>query len=163
MKIRIKEKTNDLLENNWFQQIILTLTDLDCSEYVNDLTSLSQSEQRIKVEYLQDFITNLLKNKHSDFEWKTEYKVSEKRDSIDIYGKRNNEIIIIELDKWRADQVAKKLISRTALMIDKKIGFISLCYAGTDRMSKPECLKFFRYGNIIQSKLNNYYAGMIIE
>jgi hypothetical protein len=48
-------------------------------------------------------------------------------------------------------------------MIDKKIGFISLCYSGTDRMSKPECLKYFRYGNIIQSKLNNYYAGMIIE
>ena len=26
-----------------------------------------------------------------------------------------------------------------------------------------ECLKYFRYGNIILSKLNNYYAGLIIE
>jgi len=163
MKIRIKEKSINLLENNWFQQIIMTLKDLDCSGYVKGLTSLSQSKQKIKVEYLQKFITNLLEKEHPGFEWKTEYKVSEKRDSIDIYGNRNDEIVIIELDKWRADQVAKKLISRTALMIDKKIGFISLCYAGTDRMSKPECLKFFRYGNIIQSKLNNYYAGIIIE
>ncbi len=163
MKIRIKEQSNSLLENNWFQQILTTLKDLDCSEYVNGLINLSQSEQRVKVENLQNFITDILKKEHSDFEWITEHKVSNKRDAIDIYGSRNNEIVIIELDKWRADQVAKKLISRTALMIDKKIGFISLCYAGTDRMNKPECIKFFKYGNIIQSKLKNYYAGMIIE
>ena len=141
----------------------MTLNGLDCTEYVNGLKNLSQSEQRIKVAYSQDFITNLLRDKHTDFEWKMEHKLSEKSDSIDIYGNRNNEIIIIELDKWRADQVAKKLISRTALMIDKKIEFISLCYAGTDRISKPECLKFFRCGNIIQLKLNNYYSCMVIE
>ena len=163
MKIRIKEKTNDLPENNWFEKIINSLRGLDCEVYVKGLTKLSQSEQKIKVEYLQNYILDHLEKQHSDFKWKTEYQVSEKRDSIDIFGERDNEILIIELDKWRADQVAKKLISRTALMIDKKIGFISLCYAGTEKMSKNECLKFFRYGNIILSKLNNYYAGLIIE
>jgi len=163
MKIIIKEKTNNLSENNWFEKIIDSLNNLDCKVYVKGLTKLSQSEQKVKVECLQNYILHHLKNHHSDFKWKTEHKVSEKRDSIDIFGERNNEILIIELDKWRADQVAKKLISRTAMMIDNKIGFISLCYAGTDKMSKKECLKFFRYGNIILSKLNNYYAGLIIE
>ena len=163
MKIRIKEKTNDLPENNWFEKITDSLRNLDCELYVKVLTKLSQSEQKIKVNSLQNYILDHLEKQHSDFKWKTEHQVSEKRDSIDIFGERNNEILIIELDKWRADQVAKKLISRTALMIDKKIGFISLCYAGTEKMSKNECLKFFRYGNIILSKLNNYYAGLIIE
>lgn len=163
MKIKIKEKSKDLAENNWFNRIIMTLNNLNCTEYVNGLTDLSQPEQRIKVEKLQSFLTNILREKHADFKWKTEHQISDNSDSIDIYGNRANEIIIIELDKWRADQVAKKIISRTALMIDKKIGFISLCYSGTDSMSKPECVKFFKYGNIIQTKLNNYYAGMIIE
>ena len=163
MKIRIKEKTSDLHENNWFEKIIDSLKNLDCEVYVKGLTKLSQSEQKVKVEYLQNYIFEHLEKQHSDFKWKTEHQVSEKRDSIDIFGERNNEILIIELDKWRADQVAKKLISRTALMIDKKIGFISLCYAGTEKMNKNECLKFFKYGNIILSKLNNYYAGLIIE
>jgi hypothetical protein len=163
MKIRIKERTNNLLENNWFEKIVNSLKDLDCEFFVKGLTKLSQSEQKVKVESLQNYIVEFLRKEHSDFNWITEHRVSEKRDSIDIFGERNNEIIIIELDKWRADQVAKKLISRTALMIDEKIGFISLCYAGTEKMSKPECIKFFKYGNIILSKMNNYYAGLIIE
>jgi hypothetical protein len=84
-------------------------------------------------------------------------------DAIDIFGERDNKILIIELDKWRADQIAKKIVSRTALMIDKKIGFISLCYAGTNHMNKNEYLKYFKYANILSSKLKNYYAGIIIE
>ena len=163
MKIRIKEKTSDLPENNWFEKIIGSLKNLDCEVYVKGLTKLSQSEQKVKVEYLQNYILEHLEKKHPDFKWKTEHQVSEKRDSIDVFGERGNEILIIELDKWRADQVAKKLISRTAIMIDKKIGFISLCYGGTEKMNKNECLKFFKYGNIILSKLNNYYGGLIIE
>jgi hypothetical protein len=163
MKTVIKEKTSEL-NNNWFSKILNSLQGLDCEKYVFELTNLTQPEQKIKVTELQNFILEILKEKHSDFNWKTEYKVSNKRgDAIDIFGEKGNEILIIELDKWRADQVAKKIISRTALMIDKKIGFISLCYAGTESMNKSEVIKFFKYGNIIQSKLNNYYAGMIIE
>ncbi len=124
-KIKIKEKTDNLVNDNWFLSILNTLDNLNCDRYVNGLTNLSQSEQKIKVEHLQNFIIDFLKTEHTDFIWKTEFKVSEKRDAIDIYGERKNEILIIELDKWRADQIAKKLISRTALLIDKKIGFIS--------------------------------------
>ena len=163
MQIEIKEITNYLPQNNWFKEITNSLKGLDCKLYVHGLTNLSQSNQKIKIEELQNYILNHLKTHHPSFNWKTEYKVSEKRDAIDIYGEDGGNILIIELDKWRADKVAKKLISRTALLINNNIGFISLCYAGTTTMSKPECLKYFKYGNIILSKLNNYYAGLIIE
>jgi len=163
MKIQVKENTSNLPGDNWFKKIIDSLNNLYCEPYVKDLTTFNQSEQKEKVQNLQHFIIEHLKKNHSNFEWQMEYKVSEKRDAIDIFGEKGQQILIIELDKWRADQVAKKLISRTALMIDRKVGFISLCYAGTERMSKNECLKYFRYGNIVSAKLNNYYAGMIIE
>jgi len=165
MKIEIKVQTENLLKDHWFQKIIMTLKGLDCSEYLNGFksSSLSQKEQKSRINNLQNFIVDILKNKHSSFDWKIEYKVSEKRDSIDIYAEYKNKIIIIELDKWRADQVAKKIVSRTALLIDKNIGFISLCYAGTEKMNKSECIKYFEYGNTIQKKMNNFYAGLIIE
>ena len=164
MKISIKEKTNNLSENNWFEKVLSTLNNLDCTEYVKGLIYLPQKEQGNEVKKLQKFIKDLLEANHKDFDWQIEYKVDNNRkDSIDIIGIKNNEILIIELDKWRADQVAKKIMSRTALMIDKKIALISLCYAGTDSMDKNECIKYFKYGNIIQTKLGNYYAGMIIE
>jgi hypothetical protein len=163
MKIKIKEKTNDLSENHWFEKIVNSLEDLNCEIYLTGLTDLLQSEQKTKVNHLQNYIVEHLEKYHPDFKWETEYRVSDRRDAIDIFGKKDNEVLIIELDKWRADQVAKKLISRTAMMIDDEIGFISLCYGGTLRMNKNECLKFFEYGKIIFSKLDNYYAGMIIE
>ncbi|MFV0366353.1 MAG: hypothetical protein ACK5JS_07620 [Mangrovibacterium sp.] len=121
MKICIKEQSDNLIENHWFHQILTTLDGLECSECLRGLTKLSQPAQRTQIEHLQTLIIGLLEKEHIDFEWKSEHKISDNRDSVDIYGNRNNEIVIIELDKWRADQVAKKLISRTALMIDKKM------------------------------------------
>ena len=163
MKIQVKENTSNLTDDNWFKKIIDSLNNLDCEHYVKDLITFNQSEQKEKVQDLQHFIVKHLEKNHSNFEWQIEYKVSENRDAIDIFGEKGHQILIIELDKWRADQVAKKLISRTAFMIDRKVGFISLCYAGTERMNKNECLKYFRYGNIVSTELNNYFAGMIIE
>lgn len=163
MKIQVKENTSNLTDDNWFKKIIDSLNNLDCEHYVKDLITFNQSEQKEKVQDLQHFIVKHLEKNHSSFKWQMEYKVSENRDAIDIFGEKGQQILIIELDKWRADQVAKKLISRTALMIDRKVGFISLCYAGTERMNKNECLKYFRYGNIVSTELNNYFAGMIIE
>ncbi|OUS12882.1 hypothetical protein A9Q93_09780 [Nonlabens dokdonensis] len=163
MKIIVKEISKGLDDNNWFKEITNSLQGLDCKKYVEGLINFSQKKQKRKVAKLQNFILKILEEQFVDFQWQTEFKVSEKRDAIDIYGKRENDILIIELDKWRADQVAKKLISRTALLKENNIGFVSLCYAGTPSMNKSECLKYFQYGNIVLTELNNYYAGMIIE
>lgn len=163
LKIQIKEKSNDIDDEHWFKEIINSLESLNCERYLIDLTSFSQKEQKKKVKKLQNYIYSFLKKIHTDFNWSVEHKISKNRDAFDIYGERGDEILIIELDKWRADQVAKKFFSRTALMIDKKIGFISICYGGTKNMSKNECLKYFKYANILSSKLQNYYAGIMIE
>lgn len=163
MKIQVKEKADNLSEDNWFNLIINTLENINCDIYVNNLTLLSSKEQKERIKELQNYLTEILKKKHSNFEWIKEHRIRQHRDSIDIYGEYNNQILIIELDKWRADQVAKKVLSRTALFIDKRIGLISLCYAGTKGMNKNECIKYFKYSNVICSQLGNYYAGLIIE
>jgi hypothetical protein len=67
----------------------------------------------------------------------------ERRDEVDIYGTFSSEdiesAVIIELDKWRADQVAKKFVSRFALTLEQPIIYIALCYGGTENMTKSEC------------------------
>jgi len=62
---------------------------------------------------------------------------------VDIYGtlssKDNAGAVIIELDKWRADQVAKKFVLRFALTLELPLICIALCYGGTQYMNKSEC------------------------
>lgn len=163
MTIQVREKTDNLPKDNWFKSVLNTLENVNCEIYVNNLTDLPQKEQRIMIKELQNYLTGILKENHGNFEWKKEYKIGQNQDSIDIYGEYDNQILIIELDKWRADQVAKKVLSRTSILIDKKIGLISLCYAGTKNMNKRECVKYFKYSRVISTKLGNYYAGLIIE
>jgi hypothetical protein len=71
--------------------------------------------------------------------------------------------VVIELDKHRADQVAKKFVSRIAILPPTTIYFISLRYPGTDDMNRPECEKYFSYCEILASKMGHHYAGFIIE
>lgn len=163
-EINLKVITEIAENPHWFQTIINTLNNVDCTRFVDNLTNLTQTQQRVKVNELQDFILEILNDNHNNFNWNTEFKINEtNKDAIDIYGSYDNRILIIELDKWRADQVAKKIISRAALLIDNEIGYISLCYGGTQNMNKAETIKYFKYGEIIMSRLNNVYAGMIIE
>ncbi len=163
MKIAKKVITKNI-KDNWFTKIVNSLEGIDCGIYVKDLIKLSQSKQKIKVSELQGFIVEYLKSKFPEYNWHSEYKIDGvKRDLIDIYGEKNDNVFIIELDKWRADQIPKKVISRTALLINKNIGFVSLCYGGTPSMSKAESIKYFSYCEIVMSKLNNFYSGLIIE
>ena len=88
---------------------------------------------------------------------------SGKRDSIDIFGSNKDICIVIELDKHRADQVAKKFLSRNSLLIDKNLFYISLCYPGTSNMNSSECIKYFGYCKKLSKRMGNEYAGFIIE
>jgi len=67
------------------------------------------------------------------------------KEAIDVFGKTDSALVVIELDKNRADQVAKKFVSRSATFKNEKIYYISLCYPGTDRMNLSECVKYFGY------------------
>jgi hypothetical protein len=113
-------------------------------------------------EYLAQSLTNYC--------WDTEYRPNESiADRIDIYGQSNvnNVKIAIELDPHRADSVAKKFVSRIALLEANDMIYVSLCYPGTNRMSKNECKKYFNYCQTIcnlisnNSKSRKQYIGMI--
>jgi len=117
---------------------------------------------------LSDFLILKLKQ----FSWEIEHKPSIVcKDRIDIFGvsKIGKYKIVIELDAHRADQVAKKFISRSALFINDNLIYLSVCYPGTKRMSKPECIKYFDYcstlSNALSGNSNNskLYAGLILK
>ena len=128
--------------------------------------------KHIDITVLQNEVKAYLKEKLNKFLWETEYKPSKAfKDSIDIFGSStdNKFKIVIELDAHRADQVAKKFLSRSALFNNENIVYISLCYPGTVRMSKSECIKYFDYCSIISKSLsgnsNNsiLYSGLILK
>jgi hypothetical protein len=151
-------------------------TDEDGDLILNQLLSHIDEFQYDKKKYqdisvLQLDISDYLNVKFQKFKWDIEYKPSDSyKDSIDIIGLSDttNIKVIIELDAHRADQVAKKYLSRLALSISDNIVYLALCYSGTKSMSKNECLKYFEYCNIIASNLSaksdakKFFAGRIL-
>lgn len=116
----------------------------------------SQSEQKIIITDFQNQLLTAFINSIPSIRWTKEYKIKGKRDSIDIYGHddRYNYSIIIELDKPRADQVAKKIVSRIANYLNESFIYIAICYPGTNSMNPHECIKYFEYGKVIVTKIN---------
>lgn len=108
----------------------------------------TQKQYRKKVDILQADLLAYLSERVESYDWKIEHQPSKDcRDSVDIYGysEKENFHIVIEIDAHRADQVAKKFLSRTALFANENVFYISLCYPGTKKMSKTECTKYFNY------------------
>lgn len=126
-------------------------------ENVFSTIKYTKKEYKNKVDELQALVFEILTLDIPDFEWKLEEKMSDKYlDRADIIGYNMNEklYVIIELDACRADQVSKKFLSRQALNIDKNMIYVSLCYPGTKKMSKPECVKYFEYCALVTESLN---------
>lgn len=74
--------------------------------------------------------------------------------------------LIIEIDATRADQVAKKMMSRFCYAVLKKkpIVYVALLYKGTSSMNSDECKKFFKMGYELIKKISesNIMIGYII-
>jgi hypothetical protein len=134
-----------------------------------------KTKKTIVTNELQIQLYELLQKNAHEFQWDKECNQKElsNRDSIDIFGKHSNDensIVIIEIDAHRADQVAKKFISRQALYFDKNIIYISLCYFGTSSMSRNECNKYFNYCRDLTKKVLNvgdykkfYHASFLFD
>lgn len=112
------------------------------------------------VERFQDNLTEWLNLYTNTHKWKKEKSSTTRKegDSIDIYGKANNgeNEWIIEIDATRADQVAKKMLSRFALWAlekDKPITYIVVLYPNTQN-GRAECKKFINFGNMLIKKIN---------
>ena len=83
---------------------------------LNSLKQYSQSEQKTIITAFQNQLLTTFTDSIRSIKWLKEYKMGTRRDAIDIYGKDciSGCNVIIELDKPRADQVAKKMLSRIA-------------------------------------------------
>lgn len=148
----MKKTIEDFKQKKSTQQTIDKLAKLKGKE------NQSKKKKIIKKE-LQKPLCNLLMSMKLEIEWSTEYKLSKvKRDSIDIFGrlkKDDNSTIVVEIDAHRADQVAKKFLSRNAIFLDENLIYVSLCYFGTRKMSLNECKKYHEYCNRIAKGLFN--------
>jgi len=160
-----------------FQEEVISEVNSDggkiLQEIRNHISHFKYDKKKHKdVALLQIELTDYLNEKLKQFSWKIEHKPSSSiKDSIDIFGLSvdGKFKIVIELDAHRADQVAKKFTSRSALFIEDNIIYLSICYHGTKRMSKNECIKYFDYCAIISKALSDIsnksklYAGLILE
>jgi len=150
--------------SNVLNEIVSCVSNIECSSFFMGHLGKSQGDQKIIVNSFQDKVITELSIYLPAINWQTEYSPNQaRRDSIDIYGEGDGFVVAIELDKNRADQVAKKFVSRMALLPNKKIYFISLCYPGTAKMNKPECVKYFGYCSGLATRMGNEYAGILVE
>lgn len=149
-----------------FLSIATCISSIDCKDYFSSHLEKGQAEQAMIVKRFQQHVIEKLKlisDLTEKFDWKEEHSPTlERKDAVDIFGTSGNILVVIELDKNRADQVAKKFLSRSALFKEKSMYYISLCYPGTPNMNVSECRKYFGYCADLSEKLNNVYAGFII-
>lgn len=134
---------------------------------LKNIVNHTQQEQKSIIATFQNLLIESFNEIPHDITWIEEQKIGNRKDSIDIYGKdnRNGYNIIIELDKPRADQVAKKMVSRIANYLYEPFIYVAICYPGTDKMNPNECIKYFEFGKMITNKINSnsMLIGCIID
>ncbi|WP_260292560.1 hypothetical protein [Sedimenticola hydrogenitrophicus] len=149
---------------NYTDQITSAITSFNCAHFFLNHLDSTQSDQRVVVTAFQDSLCKRLSQSVPSFEWNTEYKFRHnQRDSIDIFGANPEFVVIIELDKHRADQVTKKFVSRISEDFGKSVLYISLCYPGTKSMNLSECIKYLGYLGSLSERIGTSYIGMVIE
>jgi hypothetical protein len=153
------------VENDPFlDSIIACITSIDCETHFANHLGKSQREQAALVQIFQKILACSLAVTFPRIAWSLEYLPDRvRKDAIDIFGKSNETTVVIELDKHRADQVAKKFVSRSAMFKSQNNYYISLCYPGTDRMNFSECVKYLGYCADLCKRMGNTYAGFIIQ
>ena len=104
--------TNSVFLNS----LVSCIEKMDCSNFFPAHLGKNQREQKAVVEKFQKNVAQALRDSFQTVTWNEEYRPGECRDAIDIFGEGNGFCVVIELDKNRADQVAKKFVSRMALI-----------------------------------------------
>jgi CCR4-NOT transcriptional regulation complex NOT5 subunit len=124
---------------------------------------LVKKSTKEKAEYIADKLEKHFKKLKIAIE--VEYKPNERiRDSIYIYLENNQVKLILEIDNLRADQVAKKLLSRIAMFKKQDIIYITFCYySNSAKGHKTECLKYINvhFSDFISLHPNVEYLAFI--
>jgi len=161
MRPEVKVRSTD--RDEWLSAILDVITDLDCSVCFFSQIGQPQHAQKRIVANFQKALFQQLQESIPSLSLAMEYVPSiSQKDAIDIYGESEYFVVAIELDKNRADQVAKKFVSRIALLPDKKVYFLFLCYPGTEIMNLNECVKYFGYCSNLTERMAGVYAGLVI-
>ncbi|MGV0937677.1 hypothetical protein [Empedobacter falsenii] len=139
IRIHTEAKLDDTKEDIQLEKIL--------NEFIFDFNrpQNNSSELKLIVNNLQEELFQFISSKLPSYNWKKEYMPSSlRKDSIDIYGFNHNEnkSIVIELDPHRADSIAKKFVSRIALLKDENVSYIAFLYPGTEKMPKNEAIKY---------------------
>ena len=145
-----------------------------CSAIKDALDELKRAGESFRghswVDRFQRILAQNLKNTDKKYSWDPEVSKSGRAegDRVDIFGRANGlPDWIIEIDATRADQVAKKFLSRLALWgLDNKrnIEYVAILYPDTQK-GKKTCEKFIRYGYDIIQKINkkSNITGIFID
>lgn len=148
--------------------------ELLCAAIKNSLDELKRIGESFKghswVDVFQKTLTVYLKNTIKKYSWTPEMLKSGRAegDRVDIFGRAKGQPDwIIEIDATRADQVAKKFLSRLALWgLEEKrsIEYVAILYPDTQK-GKNTCEKFIRYGYDIIQKINkkSNITGIFID
>jgi len=78
-------------------------------------------------------------------------------DRCDVFVETSEFCFMVEIDTTRADQVAKKMLSRYyySRKISKPVIYLCLLYPGTSKMNPNECVKYMTMGKEIFQSLDN--------
>jgi len=141
--------------------VVGCIEEINCDAYFSNHLPIDQ----VMIKSFQHLLCKKLASTLPNVNWSLEFVPENRntRDRIDVFGESSRTVVIIELDKWRADQVAKKFVSRAAMFSDRKFLYISICFPGTDFMNRQECVKYFDFCKTLSEKMGNNYAGFIVE
>lgn len=129
-------------------------------------------DKRDKIQVLQCKLAELLNgngNNNTEVYIFNQIGYTDIKDRADVYVEKDDCEIIIEIDATRADQVAKKLVSRLcyhimAKRVKKRLIYVALLYRGTENMPEEECKKYFSFCSEIVARMgdSSEFIGCII-
>lgn len=162
------------VENNVLSAITKAVKECDPIEPVPNV----KNGKRARIVVFQEYLRDVLKDKgFTDYDCeKLIFKdglsgtvYADIQDRADVYAKKDDYEIIIEIDATRADQVAKKMVSRLSyhLLTGKEhpgLIYVALLYPGTGNMNADECIKYFIFGQTIISQFqDSSFIGCLID
>lgn len=144
-------------------------------EALNDTPVSVSPSAEIKKDFQKTLLSKFKNNLNYIEEEGIEYSLSSildetcntYNDKCDVFIETKKYIVIVEIDATRADQVAKKMLSRYyyAEKNKKPTVYICLLYPGTEKMDTNECLKYMNMGKDILLSMNssNRFIGAFID
>ncbi|MCC3158996.1 hypothetical protein LJ737_17265 [Hymenobacter sp. 15J16-1T3B] len=154
------------------EQLVDTCLKVDGVLAFSTLLGSDQKQQRSLVQGFQHQLAEAL-NQAVSVGWRQEERCSpDYDDAYDLYLSAELDgllyKVVIELDKNRADQIAKKFISRVAHTIDAPTIYVAFCYPGTAKMNMNEAKKYFGYcarhmNQLSKPELPKAFIGIVME